>query len=321
MVKTTGPLFSLEAHGKLANTLNYSKKRSGSQVRKFHYPKKKVTGPQWTQRHIIGMITARWQVMTDEEKAPYLVDAKIANPVITGFNYFVYVAQTDMRTHLGLMGCWLFNETGGAAIIDASGGGSHGTLEPTYPSDVPARIPSFSDQYHNALRFNDTARWVGLGSPAALKVGTSDFTLVMWVKTSTTDAGEKMLYVSRGATKTIYTEIYQKKARIVSGSASFQHSQVITDGKWHFLCFACDRDAGINISVDLKAESNEATDTASFDPNEDVVIGVYGATQDSRWEGDIDNVMLFDRVLSAAEQKKIYEIMRRGKKRQPRVIH
>ena len=163
MVKTKGPLFSLEAHGKLGNVLNYSKKKSGSQVREFHYPKKKVTGAQWTQRHIIGMITARWQTLTDEEKATYVTSGKALSPPITGFNYFVRVAQADLKTHIGLVAYYPMNETTGATVFDASGQGYDGTLKPTYPSNCPGRVPSLSEKYGNALSFDGGDDYVTTG--------------------------------------------------------------------------------------------------------------------------------------------------------------
>jgi hypothetical protein len=46
MVKVSGACMSNEAHGSLAKTLTYSRRKSGQQVRDFHYPKKEISQKQ-----------------------------------------------------------------------------------------------------------------------------------------------------------------------------------------------------------------------------------------------------------------------------------
>jgi len=151
MAKLQGPLLSVSAHGKLARDLIYSRRKENNICRQFHMPDKKITLKQWTQRHIIGLLTAHWQVKSDTEKLVYEDLAAASDLRISGFNYFIKVAQADMATHHGLLAYYSCNESTGETLTDNSGGGNHGTLEPSYPANCPVRIASFRENYGNAL--------------------------------------------------------------------------------------------------------------------------------------------------------------------------
>lgn len=336
MVKTKGPLLSLDAHGKLANILTYSSKKTGKQVRKFHYPKKKVTGAQWTQRHIIGMLTARWQVMTDEEKTPYLVSARIANPVITGFNYFIRVAQADLKTHLGLVLYYAMNETTGETIIDSSGQGYHGTLKPTYPANAPLRKPSLIKQYGNALEFDGENDYVKSANNWEPRVGNNiDFSISMLLKftepvTKTIGFLNKGFYSSyfgRGFAIAYAGGSSPKKILIIL-QAGLPYSYTwymeydLDDGVWYHLSVSFIRD-GISKAY-INGVQHPTTKDFSIPVNVDNDIGFvlgFFVEKTGYFGGVLDEVKMFNRALSAEETKKHYELLRCNKKRQPYIKH
>ncbi len=131
MAKLQGPLLSAAAHGKIANQVIFSRRKGNNIARGFHMPKKDISLSQWTQRHIIGMLVAHWQCMTDAQRQNYENLAKESGLRISGFNYFLKVAQKDLYTHHGLCGYWSMNEISGDQVLDYSGQGNHGTLGPS----------------------------------------------------------------------------------------------------------------------------------------------------------------------------------------------
>jgi hypothetical protein len=142
MAKSTGPLFSLKASGTVGKKLTFSNKGSGQQVRKFHYPKKTVTLDQWTQRQIMGLLTAHWQCMTDNEKAVYNDYVNEHNLNMSGFNRFIKLAQTDLLTYHGLRLYYSMNQKTGGILIDNSGNGINGTLQPAPMDNSPQYVDS-----------------------------------------------------------------------------------------------------------------------------------------------------------------------------------
>jgi hypothetical protein len=46
MAKTVSPLMSEDAHGQIGKNLIFSHRKTGKQVRDFHYPKKEISQKQ-----------------------------------------------------------------------------------------------------------------------------------------------------------------------------------------------------------------------------------------------------------------------------------
>jgi len=325
MVKVKGPLFSLDAHGKIANELNYFRKKTGSMVRKFHYPKKPVTGKQWTQRHIIGMITARWQVLSTAQKLPYKTAAAFLRPPISGFNYFVRVAQADLKTHIGLVVYYSMNETSGAVVYDYSGEGNNGILKPTHPANCPARKVSFSEQYGNALEFDGSDDYVECPGiqPAAL-------TYMFWMKIIAT-VGDWNAPLTKGATKLgglgILLNTADKKYYSLSGVIPIASNALFVLGRWAHICVVLRGDTGENshkLYVNGLLDVSGWRGDAALDPDK-IILGrsmlAHGSWADKVFKGKIDEVVFFNRTLTVVEIKKHYNLLRLGKKRQGLLIH
>ena len=337
MAKTKGPLLSLEAHGTLAKTLNYSAKKSGSQVRKHHYPQKKVTGAQWTQRHIMGMLTARWQTLTDEEKAPYIASAKIAKPVITGFNYFVRVAQTDLKTHLGLELYYTMDEDTGDTVYDHSGQGINGTLVPTYPSNAPKRVPSLNTQYYNCLNFDGLDDNINTGE-SFVSTFRDSFSIGFWFKPGEgRPAYDYNAFGLQHAAATICKGGPTRGGKItfVYGAggvykATLTKTPIFQAGgtQWTWIIFTLLKNTQANIYVNgalqpLDDEYNgdlSAIDFDTFDTVNAFVVGCLnysGHYPFNPFKGLLDEFIIWNRIPGTEEIKKLYDLMRTGKKRQP----
>ena len=86
MAIVNGPLFSLEASGKLGNALVYTKWKGRSVVREYVIPANPNTLAQRYQRTYLKVLNFLWDVATDDDKASWL-DLAIAGNYST-FNAF-----------------------------------------------------------------------------------------------------------------------------------------------------------------------------------------------------------------------------------------
>lgn len=325
MVKTSGPLMSLEAHGSVGKAVTYSTRKGKNVARAHNYPRKKVTGPQWTQRHTIGMITARWQTMTDNDKAVYIASAKNEKDAMTGFNYFVKVAQEDPLTHLGLVLYLPMNEKTGATLSDKSGNGNHGTLSPTYPSDAPTRIAGLSEKYGNAIDSDGVNNYVDCGNDVSLDL-TDKATYMVWFNIRGGSVNANMMSKMK-TTPTINGFNFGNdsggrglRATIANASSFVSVEKPVEDiplDTWHHGCFTLD---GTNMRLYLDAiEVDSSAQSLDMGVSDENFLLAKWTTR--RYNGRLDEVKVFDRALSLEEIQKHYHLLRQNKKRQPKIVH
>ena len=324
MVKTTGPLLSVNAHGQLAKTLNYSQRKEGNIGRQFHYPHKEPSQKQYTRRTILGLLTAHWQCMTDAQKLVWENNAKLTDLNISGFNYFVKSAMADLYTHHGLCGYWSFNELTGATAYDYSGNENHGTLKPTYPSDVPSRVDGQNKKFGKALSFDGINDYVDCGNIDILNFGTHNFTLESWVYSQeVTTAWHN--YIDNGylgATGRFrLAQSNAKKWEFLINNNILAGLEDILENRWyHVLGVRIVDNWYIYINGLL---ANSSTGAASWDvsPGDSLT---FGQRSDQlgffTFTGYIDEVRIYNRALSASEIMKHYELLRRPNRRQIRLV-
>ena len=180
MAKTTGPLLSLEAHGTLAKTLNYSQRKSGSQCRKYNKPLKDPTPAQRAQRRLTEFLVAQWQNMSDTTKATWATNAAASKFNLSGYHYFLRSAQRDLYTHHGLVGYWHCNEIVGGKVLDLSGNANHGALKPSYPINAPALQKSMNTRFSNGLRYDGTDDHVLIANSKSLNI-TAAISILGWI--------------------------------------------------------------------------------------------------------------------------------------------
>lgn len=325
MVKLSGPLFSTGAHGKLAKNLIYSRQKTGNIVRPFHMPDKTVSLKQWTQRHIIGLLTAHWQVMTDGEKAVWNVKGAAEIPTLPGFAKFIKDASADLYTHHGLCGYWSMNEETGNTAYDYSGQKNHGTLMPTYPSNCPTRIDAMRKEYGKALQFDGVNDYLSVGDKPILSFTNNIFTFEFWMKASSTPSLIGVLG-KRGSPWeygifTLTAGTMNFSAWNTGGASVYSTSASYTPTWTHFAWSANGTNAKLYKNSALVST---AAKSAYVMGNTDMpfLIGASGSASGIRFfNGLIDEVRVYNRALGAAEIKKHYNLLRLDKKRQPLLIH
>lgn len=86
MVKCINPLFSNSAKGRIGG-LVYQTGKHGQICRTHVLQRYKPTVLQRQQNNFFGVAADNWRLLTDEEKAPYILRAK--GTVMTGYNLFI----------------------------------------------------------------------------------------------------------------------------------------------------------------------------------------------------------------------------------------
>lgn len=321
MAKTLSPLLSASAHGKLARSLIYSKKKSGQLTRAMHYPKKEPSLKQWTRRHIVGLLTAHWQCMTDGERATWKTNAAASSLHLPGYQYFLKLAQADLETHHGLVLYLPLNESTGENFYCRACDMIAGTLKPDYPNHVPTRVPSFRKEYGNALHFYDDDVYGLINYMPKLGV-TTQASFEAWIKlTDLAGAAGNIIvnWIGLAGQRCFNFRVQNDKLDLLYSPDGVETRAVSSDSsltlEWTHVCVRLNLDNKLHFFINGVQDTAEA-DFASFNVYaNDLTLGGYAGW--NIFPGYIDEVRIYNRALSIEEIKKHCQLLRLGKKRQP----
>lgn len=98
MARTSGPLFSLDASGKLGAALVYSRWKGRSYVRRYVVPANPRSGSQIGMRAMMSFLSKQWAELSGAQQATWedLADAISVSP----FNAYVQFNQANWRNFL-----------------------------------------------------------------------------------------------------------------------------------------------------------------------------------------------------------------------------
>jgi hypothetical protein len=193
-------------------------------------------------------------------------------------------------------------------------GGYHGTLSNGAFINTPGRYGA------GCLELDGTNDYVALGDPAGLQI-TGQITIAAWVKpdatnglrnivnkghdNSTTPNGEITLRINAGAYQTGYWA-GSAGSVIAAGPASGANSAAADIGTWHHLAGVWDgatwrlyRD-GVQIASAASATGAVTVPTVGW------AIGARGTGTERFFDGQIDEVRIYNRGLSALEINSLY---------------
>jgi hypothetical protein len=210
----------------------------------------------------------------------------------------------------GLLGHWSFDESSGDQALDSAGGNS-GTLH-----NSPARV---GGELGSALSFNGSNQYVEMGSPGPL--GGSAVSVAAWLKT--TNTAEEVFFAYGSDSGNGSAEYFRLNVnmgggdrigtRSADGRRSF-YAPGITDGAWHHVVVqtaAGDVLTNLQVYLDGALLTSAAEDSnpsagwniGSGSPTIPVTVGadVQGGFASFPFGGSIDDVQLYNRVLSASE--------------------
>ena len=229
------------------------------------------------------------------------------------------VAPNNPTLNTGLVGYWNFDgkntfpTSATPTTLDLSGNNNTGIL-------TNGPVPTVG-KLGQALSFDGVDDYVDAGAPASLNFGTGDFTLSVWVKPADTTAREIINKALPSGTFAGYE--LRRGDGVASVNAPFQFwpfntssnavssITIPTTGLWyHVVAYRSGGTIGIAVNGVIEATAANSVDVSSSQP---LRIGFDNTGWSGTWwNGSIDEVRIYNRALSAAEIKRLYNGGRTG---------
>lgn len=213
-----------------------------------------------------------------------------------------------------LQGFWRFNDS-----ADINTNSTFDFPDNNYPGN-PVGFTSGSivdGVVGKALSFSGNNNFINMGD--VLDMGTSSFSICAWVKSASASTGNGIVFkrgngnnVAAGYGLDMPNGTFQFH---IADGTNYQNliagtSGKYNDGKWHHVAAVATRGADLKIYVDGQF-INSAAETNVGNINSDTCLAIGGLTLNgitcySSFTGAIDEVMIFNKALTAAEVNKIY---------------
>ncbi len=223
----------------------------------------------------------------------------------------------------GLVGHWTFDgpdmDWGSttAEVKDRSGNGNHGNAT----TSMSATSSPTSGVLGQALEFDGGFDTVNLGNPSELQI-TGALTISTWVKADTNQntsifgkvdwQGDQRSYRLQTDPGTASTRYEFRIAGTCNASETPSGYNEAADGEWHHVVGVYEPSTALRVYVDgvLGAENTTSIPAAIADCTADAYIGSRShiGLPAEMFDGLIDDVRVYDRALSAAEVKRIFDL-------------
>ncbi|MBE3144974.1 MAG: LamG domain-containing protein, partial [Planctomycetes bacterium] len=203
----------------------------------------------------------------------------------------------------GLVGCWPVNDKPPVLGIlhDVSGNNNHGTLV----GDVSTAIGKFG----SSLYFPGVTDYVTVPDNGTLRFNsaTQDFSIVLWINTA--NAGTQYVIGKLEANDDGWRVLTTVGVVWLSvGTVDVKGAANIADGRWHQIVAVANRSGNGQIYIDGVANGNPVSVSGlAMDTASPVIIGTSPyATNTNEYVGLMDNVSIYNRVVSASEVQQLY---------------
>ncbi len=205
----------------------------------------------------------------------------------------------------GAVGYWNFDEGSGMVAGDSAGDNDGTLIGATWTDGVSG----------SALSFDGVDDYVNIGNGASLQID-NDITVELWAKTPTASATK--VFISKYADSERGWEMWHDNTGKVTfggrdGSGDYRSSGIVTeidDGEWHHIVGQRSGSVWkIFVDGDLSDKNDVGTTGSINAPALDLVIGEESSNLGVgfQYNGKIDEVVIYDRALSAEEIKTSYE--------------
>jgi len=200
---------------------------------------------------------------------------------------------------------WRFDEGSGQIAFDESDNNNDGYLGGT--SAVETTDPTWtSGQYNTALSF-DGNDYVDAGNGASLQMGTGNFSVSFWMKTTQTEINRDIIshqntgspyvgWLIRMNSATNTGKVYFRYSVVGSINQEFPSNTVVNDNKWHHILCKLDTNTTY-IYIDGKYDNSMVVTTGSINSGVSLQFG-YGL---GYFNGLIDDVRIYNYARSAEE--------------------
>ena len=208
----------------------------------------------------------------------------------------------------GLVGQWKFDEDIGTTTYDTSGNGNDGTLY-----NAPGRLSSANCITGNCMSFNGTNQYVA--TVATTTVSSTDFSVVFWMKTPATGSNVNILQKGSSTFNTggVGLEVRARTAKleicVANGVGTCTRlsstNSAIPANTWMQVAIIYNKTTGVT-SVFKDGVFNASTTLVTGGFADTFPLNI-GKGTDSYFSGSLDDVRIYNRVLSADEIKSLYE--------------
>ena len=211
-----------------------------------------------------------------------------------------------------LVAHYKFDETSGTSAADASGNGFTATLGNYATSGWTA------GKIGGALNFDGVSNYVSAGAPAALN-NLTRYTIAAWIKPDTYGQGSLGRIMDKRATGGGWTvfvcgsgtglctgNIFLRQSFSVAEGGWGAPVNSITLGTWQHVAVTYDNTSAANrpvfyVNGAVVATNVDTTPSGSASPDAASILAIGHAGQTRNFDGAIDDVRLYNRILSAAE--------------------
>ncbi len=217
------------------------------------------------------------------------------------------VGQTALVAH------WTFDETGGAAL-DNSGNGFQGTIVGTVTQGLPGRIGG-------AYLFAGTG-WVDFGvGTVTTKITNFPISISYWIQSTSKASTECAVWMGKRGSTQQYLQTGMKNGNANAAYRNTDFDNAVAwkdngttategDGAWHHIVAVYPDAAVRHVYVDGVLADSTTFTQAYFTGTNQVAVGNNNrsSTPTDAFDGLIDDVRIYDHVLSAAEILTLYSI-------------
>lgn len=208
------------------------------------------------------------------------------------------------------IGHWKFDEGEGKVAYDSSGNNNSGTL---------STERWVEGKFGHALSFNGTGG-IDVGDRATLD-GFTNLTISLWIKATDNQVGVLVNKYENLANNGYYLAVgnrFSPSEQITfmvdeSSEDRIVSNQNITNGQWHHIVAVYAGGNGSKLYIDGKEQSvsrdGKTLDRVGTAPGRSFKIGTYspGGYSNFNFKGTMDDVRIYNRVLSSSEIKSLYE--------------
>jgi hypothetical protein len=222
----------------------------------------------------------------------------------------------DAVVSLDPVGYWSFGEASGTTAVDLSVNDLDGTYHPQVTLGQVGAIIGDSD---TSALFDGSSGYFHVGAAAQLAID-GDLTIAFWLNTELLSGAQALItYTANGETPSMNTlyevtlggDGYLSYRHEKAGGTDYAHTftgQALLPGSWYLVTVTRDSSRKeVNLFVD---DNLVGTYAAGQNPNNGSASSLYiGSNLGSNqfFHGRIDEVAVFDRMLSAAEMQGMYQ--------------